>query len=397
MSAGILSHLKVLDFTHFRAGPYCTRLLAGYGATVIKVERVGTGDPLRQQGPFVENQPGLERSIPFHWFNGNKQSITLNLKHPAALDFLRPLIETVDVLVENFMPGVMDRLGLSYDALRQINPRIVVASISNFGQTGPYRDYRAEEIVLYAMSGGMSLTGDRDHPPLASMPPIAQCTAGMHAYIGILMALHRCDSEGEHVDVSIQESALENVEVKLAEALQLGKVAKRNGDRHVLVPWECYPAADGYAAIIGGPMRRWKQAALMFEDADLLAPPMDHVIGRIQNREATEAKLKPWISSHSKMEIYHKGQEKGLAFGYLASLAEAFQSRQHEARQFFQETDPHPEVGTLKACGAPFHPSKSQWQMGRAPLLGEHNELVYGNGLHHSTKQLDQLKQEGLL
>lgn len=399
MSAGILSHLKVLDLSHYVAGPYCTRLLAGYGAEVIKVERVGTGDRLRQHKPFVEGKSGLERSIPFHWLNGGKQSITLNLKDSQALDMLSPLIKAADILVENFSPGVMARLGLNYEAIKQINPRIVMASISNFGQSGPYRDYRAEEIVLYAMSGGMSLTGDRDKPPLNSGTLITQYTAGMHAYIGILMAVHRrgIEGDGEYVDVSIQESALENVEVKLAEALQLNKVAKRNNDKHILVPWECYPARDGYAAVIGGPIRKWNKGAEIFEDASLLESPFDHVFGRIKNRQDVEAKLKPWVAQHKKEEVYHKGQQHGLAFGYLATLAEVFQSRQHEARDFFKATDSHPEVGLLKACSAPFRPLNSQWQMGRAPLLGEHNQLVYGDHLGYSPSKLKQLQKESII
>ncbi len=399
MSVGMLSHLKVLDLSHYVAGPYCTRLLAGYGAEVIKLERVATGDRLRQQGPFVEDKPGLERSIPFHWLNGGKQSITLNLKHSQALDLLSPLIAAADILVESFSPGVMERLGLSYESIQRINPRIVMTSISNFGQDGPYRDYRAEEIVLYAMSGGMSLTGDREKPPLNSGTLITQYTAAMHAYIGTLMALHRrgTDGDGEHVDVSIQESALENVEVKLAEALQLGKVAKRNNDRHVLVPWECYPARDGYVAMIGGPMRKWKQGAAMFEDSSLREPPFDHVFGRIRNRETFEARLKPWIAQRNKEEIYHEAQQRGLAFGYLATLAEVSQSSQHQARDFFQATDSHPEVSSLKACSAPFRPLNSQWQMGRAPLLGEHNPLVYSDRLGYPPSKLKQLQQEGVI
>jgi crotonobetainyl-CoA:carnitine CoA-transferase CaiB-like acyl-CoA transferase len=399
MTTGLLSHLKVLDLTHHVAGPYCTKLLAGFGAEVIKVERIGTGDPLRQRGPFVHHQPGLERSIPFHWLNSGKQSITLNLKSCRALEVLRPLMAEADLLIENFSPRVMPSLGLDYGTVRQINPRIVMTSISNFGQTGPYRDYRAHEIVMYAMSGGMSLTGDRDRPPLKSGPAITQYTAGMHAYIGSLLALYRrgSTSEGSYVEISIQESALENIELKLVEALHLQRISKRNGDQHPVVPWECYPAQDGYAAIIGGPIRNWLKAVSLFEEPQLEAEPFRHVFGRIRQRPETEALLKPWVARHSKRDIFYQGQARGLAFGYLATMAEAFHSKQYQARQFFQPTDPHPEVGVLPACSAPFRPSQQAWRMGRAPLLGEHNTTIYQDRLGYSTTAMDQLHQEGVI
>lgn len=399
MVAGALSHLRVLDFSHYVAGPYCTRLMAGFGADVVKVERVTTGDPLRHRAPFWQNCPGLERSLAFHWVNGGKQGITLNLKRPEAIDLLRPLIAEVDIVVEAFSPGVMERLGLGYEMLRAINPKLVMVSISNFGQSGPRRDWKATEIVLYAMSGGMSLTGDRDRPPLNTGPQITQYTAGMHAYLAALLAYHRSqrDGLGEWVDVSIQESSLENVEVKLAEALQLNQTAKRNGDEHILVPWECYRTQDGYAAVVGGPLRHWQRGAAMFNDPDLLKPPLNTITGRIAHRQEVNERLKAVLAHQSKRAVYHQGQAGGLAFGYLATLAEALESPQHEVRRFFQTTDPHPEVGCLTACSAPYHSSHHPWQMGRAPLLGEHNDHIYGDRLGHTAAALEQLKQAGVI
>lgn len=390
MASGLLSHLSVLDFTHYVAGPYCTRLMAGFGAEVIKVERVATGDFQRHQVPFYQNQPGLERSLLFHWLNEGKQSITLDLKHAKAKEILTPLIEQADILIENFSPGVMARLGLGYDELKQINPRLVVVSISNFGQTGPRRNWKASEISLYAMSGGMSLTGDSDRPPLNSGPLITQYTAGMHAYLAALLAYYRCQREnrGEWVDLSIQESALENVEIKLAAALQLNQTASRNGDRHILVPWECRPAQDGYAAVVGGPMRQWQAGAAMFQDPALLEPPLNTISGRIDQRSALYDRIGAYLASQPKKEIYHQGQAGGLAFGYLATLAEVFESPQHKARQFFQPTPNHPEVGSLKTCNAPFRSADQEWQTGRAPLLGEHNSSIYQRHLGYDTTAL---------
>ncbi|NJM97119.1 MAG: CoA transferase [Phormidesmis sp. RL_2_1] len=302
MSSGLLSHLKVLDLSQYVAGSYATRLMAGFGAKVIKVEQPEVGSALRHRGPFYQNQPGLERSLLFHWLSGDKQSVTLNLEQARSLELLQPLIAEADILVEDFAPGVIEQLNLGYKALQQINPRLVMVSISNFGQSGPRKHWKATEIVLYAMSGGMSLSGDQGRPPLNTGTLISQYTAGMHAYLAALLAYHRCqqDGQGEWIDVSIQESALENVEVKLAEALQLNQAASRNGDQHILVPWECCPAQDGYVAVVGGPMRQWQSGATMFNQPDLLQPPLNTITGRIAHRHEIQSRLRALLATQLK-------------------------------------------------------------------------------------------------
>src|SRR5579871_5808423 len=254
-----LSDLRVIDLTHHISGPFCTKLMAGFGADVIKIEKPGSGDGLRRIGPFYGNIEGPENSIPFLWLNTAKRSMTLNLKKTEARDILLQLIRGASILIENFAPGDMARFGLTFDLIHKINPRLIMTSISNYGQTGPYTDYQAEEITAYAMSGLMQLTGRPDRQPLSSGPAMTQYTAGIQAYIATTLAIcHRATTgTGQHVDVSIQESGLGNIEVALAEYLHAGKKANRTGDEHPLVPWKLYPCKDGYAAIIGGPMRHW--------------------------------------------------------------------------------------------------------------------------------------------
>jgi crotonobetainyl-CoA:carnitine CoA-transferase CaiB-like acyl-CoA transferase len=254
-------------------------------------------------------------------------------------------------------------------------------------------------MVMYAMSGAMVATGDPDRPPLASGPAITQYTAGMHAYIAALMALFRRGrtGRGEHVDLSVQESALENVEIQLTEHLHDGKIARRNGDEHPLVPWRCYPCRDGYAAIIGGPLRHWPAAARMFDEPRLLEPGLLHVGGRIQRRREVEELIKPWLARHDKKDIYRRGQSLGLAFGYLAELPDVLESEQYRARGFFVQTDPHPEVGRLKVCGAPFRLAGAEWRVGRAPLLGEHTEGVLTGLANCSAERLRALSAEGVV
>jgi crotonobetainyl-CoA:carnitine CoA-transferase CaiB-like acyl-CoA transferase len=398
MDQHALSHIRVLDLTHYIAGPYCTKLMAGYGAEVIKIERVKQGDPMRSVGPFCGGSPGLETSIPFLWLNTGKKSVTLNLKSEHGRSVFLELVRTADLVVENFSPRVMPSLGLDYDTLRDLKPSLVMTSISNFGQTGPYRDYRAEEIVAYAVGGLMYLTGDPEKPPLRAGPSMAQYTAGMTAYIASLMALYRAKltSEGQHADVSIQESALDNVEICLVEYLHLGKVARRRADEHSLVPWQVYPCRDGYAAVIGGPVRHWLRAAILFEESRLLQEPYRRMAGRMEHREEVRALIQPWLDRHDKTEVYHAGQARRMAFGYLATLPEVLESPQHRAREFFVEID-HPFAGRHQYCGPPFRPSATPWHSDRAPLLGEHNDEVYSTIPGYNRARRATLSEEGVI
>ncbi len=181
----------MIDFTQRVAGPYCTKLLAGFGAEVVKIERPDGGDPERTTPPFSKAAGDSADSISFLWLNTGKHSVTLDLKTSAGVEAALDLVRNADMVVENFSPGVMGRLGLGYDDLRKVNPDLIMLSISNFGQTGPYRDYKAEEIQLGALSGLMDNTGSRDREPLSTAPRLNQYTAGLHGYLALLMALEQ--------------------------------------------------------------------------------------------------------------------------------------------------------------------------------------------------------------
>ena len=373
---GALSHLRVLDLTQGICGPYCTKLMAGFGAEVVKIEPP-QGDKLRHQGPYVDNKAGPERSIPFLWFNTGKKSITLDLHSAADAERFKQLVAQADVVLEDFGPYVMSDLGLDFSVLSRINPRLVMTSISSFGQSGPYKNFQAEEITLYAMSGLMSATGDPAREPLCAGPAISQLSGGMKAYIATLMAVYRRErtGEGDWVDLSIQESALDNFEIAIAEYLQTGKKAKRNNDEHPLVPWRIYPCRDGYAAIMGGPIRNWLSAAQVFEAPELLEDKYAHMEGRIKYRDDIRRLMQPWLSKHDKKDIFQTGQKLGLAWGYLAGAQDVMDSPQTKAREFFGEVD-HPDAGKLPMIGAPFRPARTPWKQERAPRLGEHTEEV---------------------
>jgi crotonobetainyl-CoA:carnitine CoA-transferase CaiB-like acyl-CoA transferase len=390
--------LRVLDLTHYVAGPYCTKLLAGFGSEVIKVERPGTGDGMRGVGPFVDGQEHPERSLPFLWLNTGKKSLTLNLKTAAGRRILLRLAARADLVVESFSPGVMARLGLAYETLDQANPAVIMTSISNFGQTGPYRDYQADELVGYALSGLMHQTGDPARPPLRAGPRIVQYTAGMLAYVATLMALYQRQRTrlGQHVDVSIQEAALDNIEVSLMEYLRLGKVANRAADEHALVPWQLFPCRDGHAAVIGGPIRHWLKGARLFEEPRLLEERYRHAADRIAHREEVKELIRPWLARNAKWDIYHLGQEAGLAFGYLATLDEVHASSHLRERAFWAEVD-HPVAGSQQYCGPPFRPSDTPWDHARAPLLGEHNDQILRETLGYRAEQVEALRREEVI
>jgi crotonobetainyl-CoA:carnitine CoA-transferase CaiB-like acyl-CoA transferase len=396
MTEQALSHLRVLDLTHYLAGPYCTKLLAGFGAEVIKVEPPKIGDKLRSFGPFYKNEPGLETSLPFLWLNTGKKSITLNLKTQQGNDIFKKLVQTADIVIDNFSPRTMPGLSLGYENLRTVNPQVVMASISNYGQTGPYRDYQAEEIEAQAMSGLMHMTGDPEKAPLATGPAVCQYSAGLHAYLAVLLALFQrgLTGQGQFVDVSIMECGLEHIELTLTNYLQLGKNNRRG--EHLMAAWDLYPCRDGYAAVISAPVRHWLKGAKIFQEPRLYEEQYRHARGRAQHRREVENLIKPWLSQHDKMEVFRAGQEHRLAFGYLASLTEATESIQHHSRQFFVELD-HPVVGKQQYCDAPFKMSATPWKSSRAPLLGEHNRSIYGDELGYAPEELQRLHKEGVI
>jgi crotonobetainyl-CoA:carnitine CoA-transferase CaiB-like acyl-CoA transferase len=375
MNEKALPDIKVIDLTHALAGPYCTKLLAGFGADVIKIELPETGDRMRGFGPFFGNKEGPETSIPFLWLNTGKKSVTLNLKTDQDREVFKKLVIDADVVVENFSPGTMSDLGLGYELLREINPRLIMASISNFGQTGPYRDYKACEIQEYAMSGLMHMTGETNKPPLASGPAICQYTAGLYAYNAILMALfqRQTTQRGQYIDISIMEASMENIETRLANYLYSGKDSKRGA--HTFAPWGLYSCQDGYITIIGAPFRHWKSGAVIFQDSRLLEDKYRLAIDRAKYREEINGIIIPWAKARKKKEIFKAGSEHKFAFGYVAGFSEVMVSSQHKERKFFVEID-HPVVGKHKYCGAPFKMSRTPYMPLRSPLLGEHNQAI---------------------
>ena len=398
MTEGALEGIKILDLTHYIAGPYCTKILADFGADVLKVERPGLGDSARQMGPFYQDDPHLEKSGLFLFLNTNKQSITLDLETATGGNIVRKLVEEADVLVENFAPGVMDKLGLGYDVLEKINPRLIMVSISNFGQSGPYRDYKAEDIVEYAMSGLMYVIGNYDREPVKHGGTAAQFTAGEVAAITVLMALNvqQDSGQGDYIDVSIQEAVTAPQYTLLMPYVYSGGVKRRSlkggGD---LTQNNAIATKDGYVVPSITNME-WSLLALSLElTEELDNSKFDTPAARVLNGEELDDIIHKRFLEKTKADLFHETQAFGSSFGIVMSTEDLLNCPQLAEREFFPEVD-HPFTGSLKYPGAPFKMPEGGWQKGSAPLLGEHNREIFIDRLGYSQEDLVKFRELGI-
>ncbi len=381
MTSGALAGVKVIDLTHHIAGPYATKLLADFGADVLKIERPG-GDPARRLPPFHHDDPHHEKSLPFLYLNTNKRSITLNLKSEEGRAILLELLADADAIVENFSPRVMPSLGLDYETLRAHNPRLIVASASNFGQTGPWRDYRATEIVEYALGGLMYIFGAYDREPLKHAMNQAQFKAGTNLAAAALMALYhqRLTGQGQRVDVSIQESIASALRDVTNNYTYLGAVRRRQPN-HTGDLTRLRAVSDGYVLPnpgIGAGLN-W-QILVDFLDAPQLDDPrFDNASARLENAEALGEILDEIFATKQKRDIFYAAHEKRFIYGVIDSPAETIENPQIQARGYYQPVE-HPELGEITFPGAPFLMSSSPWAVNStAPALGQHNGEVLGS------------------
>ncbi len=398
-SPGLLDGLKVLDLTRYVAGPYATRLMAAQGADVVKVERPGTGDPARRIGPFPDDVPHLEKSALFLYLNTAKKSVTLNLKHAASKPIMRRLIDWADVLVENFSPGTMERLGWDFDSVRAVNPTLVLTSISNFGQTGTYRDYKARELNLYAFGGLMYITGDPKREPLGMAVRLAQYGAGQNAFVATLGALLHRDYSGvgQHVDVALSEYLATILENALSQYSYTGSNFRRTGNRgYGRAAWGPYPCRDGYVGVIAGPDHKWHEMAELMGIPELADPRFDDRAGRAANADELDALMLPWLMRHDRHDIFEQAQRRGLAFAYVATPQDILSWEHLREREFFTDVH-HPAVGSLRYPTGPYKAGAAAWRITPAPTLGQHNAQIYGDLLGYATPDLIRLRQMGAI
>jgi len=400
MAGPALGGLRVIDLSETIAGAYCTRLLADHGAEVIKVEPPDTGDRLRALGPWRDDLPDDETGGLHLYLNGGKKSVTLDLATQSGRIVLKKLLARADVLVESAQPGELPALGLGYDDLKDDFPELIYASVTPFGQTGPWRDFRGDAFVAWATGGLMYVTGDPDREPLANGTEPAEYFAGENLAIGILAALfHRMDGGGgQWVETSLMEAIAANNEYNTVLYSFMGAIRRRWYSRHAFrYPSDIFPCKGGHVAILYGRLGL-QELAVAVERPELMDDELfvNHS-ERYRRWPEFEEMLRPYLESHEPREIVENGQSLRQPFALVPTIADLLADEHLAARDFFVELD-HPRAGALRYPGAPWHMSATPAHPGRAPLLGEHNaELLTGDATGYETADLVILRERGII
>jgi len=383
-----LSDLRVLDLSNGVAGAYCTKLFAGYGADVIVVEPPD-GHPLRRHGPFVEDRPHPETGALWLYLGTNKRSATLDIGTPTGMRLFRRMVEEANVIVESFPPGLMSELDLNFEALRGIKRRIILVSITPFGQTGPRAGWRATNLTSFASGGQMSLTGGPDREPLVSGGYQAEYQTGLQAFAAATVAAYNADTleVPNHIDISAQECMASALELYLPWFAGLNRDISRRRGNVLSAIVGIFPARDGYLATHNMP-RNWPWFAKVMERPELIDDErFKDNYSRLQHNDELEAIVYEWASR----------QEAARApIAFVHTIADLLKSEQLRDREYFQRVD-HPAAGEHHYPGAPFRMSGVEWRPGRAPLFGEHNEELYCDELGLSRRDLARLRAAGVL
>ena len=417
-----LAGLRVLELASLIPGPYCGKLLAALGASVIKAEPPAGGDPSRRRGPFPDDTPHPERSGRFLYLNTGKQSVTLNLDDPAGRDLLRQLVGKVDLVVHDYAPSAASAAGLDYDTLRAANPDAIVTAVTPFGSSGPYADYRAGHLAIFHAGGegwllpnGLALDTFPDRPPLAAGANMGDYQAGLTAAVGALAAVyHRMGVEtgtgigmattgdidavgndpprGQLVDASAQEAQL-SVGYMPLQRLESEGITETRQTRYFRVGG-VLPASDGYVEMLTLEPRQFAGLLNFMGNPDWATPEMfsdPSAYGPELNR-----RMREWFARHTREWLYAEGQAHGVPIAPYYTPSEVFRSAQQRERGFYAAVD-HPATGPLEYAGAPFRLDATPTTLTRAPMLGEHNAAVYGNLLGYAGPELAELARAGVI
>ncbi len=395
-----LQGLRVLDLSRYVAGAYCAKLLAAFGADVMKVEPPVTGDPARAVGPFPDDRPDPETSALFLYLNTGKKGLTLNLKHPAGADMLKALVRDTDVLVENFAPRVMPSLGLDYATLRTINSRLIMVSISSFGQSGPYCDYKASSMISYALGGYMYINGHPEREPLSGGGRQPAYQGGLHGYTGAMAALlaRQQSGQGQHVDISIQECMASMHQFTINRYVYVGRVQKRLGNRYQRAhPITIYPCKDGLVSLAVSQQDQYQRLLALAGLSELLDEPrFATTFACSEHTTAFDERLAPWLQAHTKHDIVHRCQENRIPAGFVNDVAEVMDEPQYQFRGFWHELD-HPVAGRRTYAGFPVHMTATPPTLERACLLGEHTDDILTERLGSTPDQLAAWRAQGVI
>ena len=390
---GALEGIKVLDLSGDIAGSFCARLLADYGAEVLKLEPP-SGCAMRRLGPFFHEEVDREKSLFFLVMNLNKKGATLNLETAAGQRIFRELVSHVDVVVESFPPGYLESLGLDYKRLEDINPGLVMTSITPFGQEGPYSGFKGEEIVNYAMGMIMSISGVQGREPLKHGGFQAQYEGGLNGAAATSMAVFMQENTGigQHIDLSVTECVASSMMATQTTYPFMGgtQTRRRASGGQFTHPMAC---ADGWIIVQPGGGASWEDIAEFFGTPELLEPRFAEPAQRSVNGEELDRIVLESIKDRGKWELFPKAAEARMLFGLVQTPGELADCPQLESREFYREVE-HPVMGKVRVPAVLFNYSLTPYQLQRpSPTLGQHNTEIYRDGLGYSREEIDCLRQ----
>lgn len=402
MSSGALENLVVLDLTRVLAGPYCTMMLADMGAKVIKIEIPTGGDDTRGYPPFRENCKGMQESLYFANINRNKKGITLNLKAPEGKALFRKLVQKADIVVENYRPGVMDKLGLGYDVLKEINPRLIYGSVSGFGNTGPYRLRPGYDILAQAMGGLMAITGTVGGPPTRVGSAIGDILGGLHLTIGLLAAVNarNLTGVGQRVDISLMDAVIAATENTAIKYLESGTIPPRMGNRYAAVsPYDAFQVKDGKIIIAAGNQHLYEKLCTeVLHRPDMITDPrFTDMPGRLKNQNAIQEVIESVLADKTMDEAVELVLSKGIPAGPIYDISQILQDPQVQNREMFVEME-HPTLGkiTVNGCAVKLEDTAASVRT-PAPALGQDNKEIYSGMLGLNQSEIDQFTEEHVI
>lgn len=394
-----LDDIRILDLTHFYNGPYATLTLAFLGADVIKVEPPGRGEG----GRSLYKAPGAALGLPFAMMNSNKRSITLNIKSEHGKEILKRLVSRFDVLVENFSPGTMKALGLGHESLMALNPRLIYATGTGYGLTGPYKTFPAFDPVVQAMGGVLGTSGEASGPPMKAGPAIVDILGGIHLAAGILGAIRERDKTGKGllVEVSLHDTVIPTLTTHVGAYFGLGRHQLRNGNRApgaAVAPYNVYPARDGHVLILGGDDPRWGRLCALMGRPELAHDPrFSSLAARVENQDALDAAIGEWTATVGKEDLMRMLNENDIFCGVVKDLSEVMSDPHLHERGLLRVIE-HPAHGPVTVFTSPLrlHGEPAEIRS-PSPALGADNEEFYAAELGFTRSEIAGLRDSGII